>query len=316
MKILRNGFLWALCFLAIWGIALLGLFHQPTVHPSSDMAWILAQKDLRKLVIPSNKTLLLSPSDGCNDAGGKKPFLVIIVCSAIPNFVARYTIRNTWGQFTKINIKMYFMIGKTGDVNLTSRVLKESERYSDIIQEDFLDSYNNLTIKSVMLLKWVNNTCLDARYIMKTDDDMFVNVFNLLDYLKKKGHSKLLLGCLISGAVPVRDRRSKWYIPDSFFTANVYPDYLSGTGYVFSTDIVPSLYETALDTPFFYLEDIFITGICASKMKLSRENHDGFKFYKRENNPCIFKKIITSHKMSVRDLRNMWSSIQNKTYKC
>lgn len=31
----------------------------------------------------------------------------------------------------------------------------------DIIQENFLDSYNNLTLKSILLLKWVTNNCVD-----------------------------------------------------------------------------------------------------------------------------------------------------------
>lgn len=32
--------------------------------------------------------------------------------------------------------------------------------YDDLIQESFLDSYNNLTLKSVMMLKWINANCV------------------------------------------------------------------------------------------------------------------------------------------------------------
>lgn len=39
------------------------------------------------------------------------------------------------------------------------RLLNESEVYGDIIQESFIDSYNNLTLKTIMMLKWVNNNC-------------------------------------------------------------------------------------------------------------------------------------------------------------
>lgn len=44
----------------------------------------------------------------------------------------------------------------------------------------------------------------------------------------------------------------------------IYPNYLSGTGYVMSIDVVPKLYEAALITPIFHLEDIYITGLCTN----------------------------------------------------
>lgn len=31
----------------------------------------------------------------------------------------------------------------------------------DIIQENFIDSYNNLTLKSVFMLKWANRNCVN-----------------------------------------------------------------------------------------------------------------------------------------------------------
>lgn len=31
--------------------------------------------------------------------------------------------------------------------------------HNDMIQESFLDTYNNLTLKTMMMLKWVNNHC-------------------------------------------------------------------------------------------------------------------------------------------------------------
>lgn len=40
----------------------------------------------------------------------------------------------------------------------------------------------------------------------------------------------------------------------------VYPNYLSGTGYVMSSVSIGRLYKAALSTPLFHLEDIYITG--------------------------------------------------------
>jgi beta-1,3-galactosyltransferase 1 len=93
---------------------------------------------------------------------------------------------------------------------LQELVEEESLQYSDIIQEGFVDSYNNLTLKSVMMLKWVTTNCQSVWYIMKTDDDMFVNINNLVSLLKVRNMSNLLVGALICGARPISDTQNKW----------------------------------------------------------------------------------------------------------
>lgn len=50
------------------------------------------------------------------------------------------------------------------------------------------------------------------------------------------------------------------YVPSYIFGEKAYPNYLSGTGYVMSTDIIADLLRMAETTPFFHLEDIYITG--------------------------------------------------------
>lgn len=87
----------------------------------------------------------------------------------------------------------------------------EADKYGDIIQEKFHDTYNNLTIKVGMLLKWTNNHCNGTKYIMKTDDDMFVNIRNLLSLLSLQSQSTgVLLGTLIANQIPVRNPYDRW----------------------------------------------------------------------------------------------------------
>jgi hypothetical protein len=45
---------------------------------------------------------------------------------------------------------------------------------------------------------------------MKTDDDMFVNINNLVRLLKVRNMSNLLVGALICGARPIADTQNKW----------------------------------------------------------------------------------------------------------
>ncbi|XP_075988139.1 uncharacterized protein LOC142984436 [Anticarsia gemmatalis] len=179
--------------------------------------------------------------------------------------------------------KVVFLLGLPGNDNdsaIQNKILEESERYGDVIQEGFIDSYNNLTLKSIMMLKWITNNCNDSvRYILKTDDDMYINVPNLIDNLRNRSRDfdnktrgtrakeYMLIGDLICGARPVLDSSNKWYSPRYMYGGRVYPKYLSGTGYALSSHVARALYDAALRTNYFHLEDIFITGMCAGRAR-------------------------------------------------
>ncbi|XP_023244175.1 beta-1,3-galactosyltransferase 1-like [Centruroides sculpturatus] len=302
-------------FVIIWCVIYLPI-NSSRSHPP-DTRWMLYNRDLHQYVLPENVTTILEPKLNCRNNSSKSLFLLVIVCSSVTNFAPRQAIRETWAT-AKVpeTMKILFLLGKSENDTQNAAVMEENANYSDIIQENFLDTYNNLTVKSTMLLKWVNDSCRQAKYVMKTDDDMFVHLPNLVKFLKNSTQKHLLVGCLISGAVPIKDWHSKWYVPDNVYSEYTYPNYLSGTGYVMSDNIVSTLYNTALNTPLFYLEDIFITGICARKAGIKPVNNNGFKFYKRKNDPCIFQKIITSHKMTPSELREIWKKVNSPSIKC
>lgn len=66
------------------------------------------------------------------------------------------------------------------------RVLgREHDRYGDLIQCRVRDTYTNLTLKSIAALEWTNQYCPLARYLLKTDDDMFIDVHRLLKFIDK-----------------------------------------------------------------------------------------------------------------------------------
>lgn len=299
----------AVCLLFCYGILYRNMNsgrHRP------DMSWLLAQQNLRVLV-PNDSSLVLVPSP-------RQPcprFLLVVVCSAVANAAARRALRDTWlRDAASPAVRGLFLLGRTANASLQEEVRAESELFGDIVQADFLDTYNNLTVKSVVLLKWVDRHCPHSRYVLKTDDDMYVNVPNLVAQLRAKGGPRLLLGCLIRGATPVRDWTSKWYVPPFVYTHHTYPDYLSGTGYVMSGDVVGPLYRAALDTPFFFMEDIFVTGMVAQKLGLKPVNSNGFKFYKRKNDPCQFRRLVTAHSMTPEELRSMWTKVHDGSVKC
>ncbi|XP_072144167.1 beta-1,3-galactosyltransferase 1-like [Dermacentor andersoni] len=154
---------------------------------------------------------------------------------------------------------------------LQERVANESARYGDIIQADFRDTYRNLTLKSVFLLKWAFMYCSRAQFLLKTDDDVFVNVDNLVRFLLALRNGKRRTGPFVvshmrRNTTAERGLAHKNYLPQSVFANDNLPLYGSGTAYVMSCDAVRPLFTEALVTPFLYVEDVFITGLVAQKV--------------------------------------------------
>lgn len=90
-----------------------------------------------------------------------RPRLVILVKSALDHFENRLYIRQTWGyekRFSDVIIKTVFILGipKTYDIMLLSKIKSESEKYNDIVQANFTDTYFNNTIKTMVGMKWVS----------------------------------------------------------------------------------------------------------------------------------------------------------------
>ena len=108
-------------------------------------------------------------------------------------------------------------MGGTLDRKVQRSVEMESQQYGDIIQEDFIDSYKNLTYKGIMWLRWVSSYCPHALYVLKVDDDIFVNIFNLVAhistvYKRAVGRERTVM-CLVWTRMKVmRDTRSKWLV--------------------------------------------------------------------------------------------------------
>lgn len=78
------------------------------------------------------------------------------------------------------------MLGLNEAERAVQRVLgREHSRYSDLVQCQSRDTYTNLTLKSIAALEWTREYCPSARYLLKTDDDMFIDVRRLLRFIDK-----------------------------------------------------------------------------------------------------------------------------------
>lgn len=69
-------------------------------------------------------------------------------------------------SYHDFSVKILFLLGQTPDNETQAKINTESESYGDVIQESFLDTYNNLTLKTVMMLKWVHRNCLNKSKLL------------------------------------------------------------------------------------------------------------------------------------------------------
>ncbi|KAL1117206.1 hypothetical protein AAG570_004533 [Ranatra chinensis] len=199
--------------------------------------------------------------------------VVAIVHSAPSNHYNRRQIRRTWGR----DVPVVFTLGSLDETTdegrrLAASVDLESRRHGDIVQGTFLDSYRNLTYKHVMGLKWATYLCPNARYILKTDDDVFVNtkyLFELLqsDWVAPGGSYRrgLLLCNVMPTAMVKRTYRSKWRVSPKEYPGRWYPQYCVGWVVLYSLDVAFTLYKLAQTSSYFWIDDVHITGTLVSK---------------------------------------------------
>ena len=155
----------------------------------------------------------------------------------------------------------------------------ENEIYHDIVQVMFIDSYQNLTYKTIMGLKWASTKCSNAHFVMKTDDDMWVNVPSLVKLLSGTDLANVLqtglTGYCRANESPIRNENSKRYASFISFPDRAYPHFCSGTGYMTSVNVASDIYNLSPHVPFFHLEDIYVA-LCARRLGLSLRTTLGF----------------------------------------
>ncbi|XP_022110886.1 beta-1,3-galactosyltransferase 1-like [Acanthaster planci] len=267
-------------------------------------------------VNPHNFKLVLDEPMACMDPKTETPkpvLLLVLVASIHRNFKRRQAIRETWGslkQLAGLPIVTLFLLGDRGDPSLHKRVLEESLQHHDLLMEDFVDTYRNLTLKTMMAMKWASTHCPQASFVMKTDDDMFVSYQNLLDYVTVLDPPRidLAFGLVIAGEAPIRDKGSKWYMPQDVFPGNLYPPWLSGGGFVLSGDVPGKIYAASLEARYLHLEDVFV-GLCLEKLNVKPIMNRQFSNLHIKYSYCRFRYVITAHSYGPDQLRTMWKEL-------
>lgn len=118
------------------------------------------------------------------------------------------------------------------------------------------------------------STFSGAKYILKLDDDVFVHIPAMLDFLTRDlspwGARRLILCDLHPTGTVKRSWRSKWRVSPQEYPGRHYPAYCAGWAILYSPDSVFLLYREAQKEPYFWIDDVHITGTLARKVNLTQ----------------------------------------------
>lgn len=147
---------------------------------------------------------------------------IVTVHSCITCDPQRDTIRLTWAEqslVAKLNVSVYFVIGSSYNKTEFSatRIVAEDNIHNDIIQFDFIDTYHNLTIKTLAAINWAELNCPSAKFVIKADQDVYYNlevITNELSILTDEYLNSVMGYHFSTYDWLNHDRNSKKYIPE------------------------------------------------------------------------------------------------------
>lgn len=269
-------------------------------------------------------TIKVDQPDICKE----QPFLLLAVKSLAPHFDRRQAIRQSWGRagvMANQTIVTIFLLGNATSEDyfpdLSQMLAYETLQHNDIIQWDYRDSFFNLTVKEVLFLDWIQTRCSGARFIFKGDDDVFVNTYRILDFLKGLSEHQakdLFMGDVITNAGPHRDKKLKYFIPESIYVG-MYPPYAGGGGYLFSGDVAARLHNVSHHVALYPIDDVY-TGMCLRKLGLAPEKNKGFRTFNIEEryryNPCAYKNLMLVHPRTPQEMIQIWEWLNTPGLDC
>ena len=223
--------------------------------------------------LPTNISFLIPNSKICDEEGNLR--YLVCVPSTAGNKKERDLLRSTWARtnlFKHEHSKLVFLFGKPSNQSDLEKLLIENDMYRDVIMGDFIDNYRNLTLKAIMTLKWVSLFCKHVDYVIHAADNAFINIFEMRKLMDDNLNNKHTIICplwkentMLIGRDPSKNK--KWYVPFNEFPGHTYfPQYCAGLAYIMSQEVVMKLYEASKSTPYFYIDDVYVTGILALKV--------------------------------------------------
>ncbi|VDM67388.1 unnamed protein product [Strongylus vulgaris] len=155
-----------------------------------------------------------------------------------------------------------FPIGLLRNTSESKRLEEENNVFGDILQGDYVDSYRNLSLKSLSALRYIAVAYPKVKAILKMDDDVAWNVpkvANYINYILPRS-----ISChKYESDPPIRDKTSKWFTAYSEYPEEKFPQYCNGAAYILHGTALQPMFRKVTKLRFFWIDDVFITGLLA-----------------------------------------------------
>ncbi|XP_046382470.1 beta-1,3-galactosyltransferase 5 [Ischnura elegans] len=220
----------------------------------------------------------------CNESNKSDIRVIMIITSHAGNVATRQAHRTALPKdlLTVVGVRRVFLLAVASTESSSHQyssikqqlIYEEDNVNGDLIQGNFNEAYRNLTYKHMMGLQWVSKYCSSVKYVIKMDDDIILDIFQLLKALPQmvNDSNQFLLGYLLKGMKPIRDPLNKWFVSMKEYPKTYYPPFLSGWMYVTTPEIVSRIVRIAQEhrspptvkdsyLSFFWIDDVFVTGI-------------------------------------------------------
>lgn len=193
------------------------------------------------------------------------------------------------------------------------------------------------------MLKWYLDYCPQADYLIKTDDDIYLHIPNIVRLFNElqasPNQSSLVCHKNKSRRIIRNVTESHKYVPQNHnisidkihkkfskyilkgdIPGKYYPEYCSGFIYTMNVGVAKKLFETSKTIPIVNIEDVFITGFSRQKSNVGIVDNVNFRLnpiiYPIEGK-CIFDGgRITSNEMTLKDLNSLWLHVNTNGYYC
>ena len=168
--------------------------------------------------------------------------------------------------FKTVHFKLIIFVGKTVNATLNADIHQEFRKHRDMVVGDFIDTFRTLSLKLIFGLKWISQYCNKVPYIIKVDDDAFVNIFEIQNLIQQHSQKKNFIMCAVLDYSSIYRwkqnnnlycQQIKVCVDDDFLPGlRTYPRYCNGQMFVFPNELLQPLVNAIYVTPYFWLDDV------------------------------------------------------------
>lgn len=195
--------------------------------------------------------------------GQEEVYMIILVGSHPEHATLRDVIRQTWGnpRIDGFPVKLGFLFGRIEDPQQQQLLEEEDRNHTDILQGNFQDSYRNVTLRDLMGLRWAWRYCSQAKYVMRADDDISLDIYALVDALEERfGDAPDFVGCFqMMIGTPVF-RTGRYAVCRKDHPSDIYDPYCQGWMYMLTPRMAYNLDVAALKVKPYWMNDAYLTG--------------------------------------------------------